>query len=331
MSSNRRTIIQLAVAAIALIVTYVLVTGPLDRAHLVDQFVSAGCVALAVVGLTVVVGGSHQFHLGQGFFFGVGAYWTAVAAGRWSWPPLLALLSATVVCCCLAWIIGRVLNRVSGLYFAIATLALAVIGTSIAFQLREYTGGDNGLLVDELEVAGWSMNSGLRGYVVVWSVALLGAFFATRYLRSRRGRAVRAVGGDEPAARSLGISSAGSRTQAFVIAAGYAAVGGGLHGFSSGFLYPESFGLVASVEMVVYVMVGAATVVGGLVATGMLALIPLVFEQLEGKLDLVFGVVLVTLLVLLPENPSVPWSRLRRTPSPEVASDPSIVPEEVGV
>jgi branched-chain amino acid transport system permease protein len=309
---GKRSALELGAVAVCLAFVYVIVIGPLDRDYLIDQLVTAGCVALAVVGLTLVIGGSHQFHLGQGFFFGVGAYWTAVAAQRWSWPPLLALGSSAVVCCVLAWVIGRALNRVSGLYFAIATLALAVIGTSVAYQLREFTGGDNGLLVEEFSIAGWVMEPGLRSYIVVWTVALVGAWLASSYLRSRRGRAVRAVGGDEPAARALGISAGAARTQAFVIAAGFAAVGGGLHGFSSGFLYPDSFGLVASVEMVVYVIVGGATVLGGLIATGMLALIPLVFEQLEGRLDLVFGGVLVCLLVLLPEVPTPPWDRLKR-------------------
>lgn len=302
------------IAAAALALVYLLVIGPLDRAYLVDQLVTAGCVSLAVVGLAVVVGGSRQFHLGQGFFYGVGAYWSAVADDRWSWPPLVAVASAVALSCAVAWLIGRILNRVSGLYFAIATLALAVIGTSLAHQLREFTGGDNGLAVGRFELAGWEMSTDMRRFVVVWVVAIIGAVLAERYLASRRGRAVRAVGGDEPAARALGISAAVTRTQAFVIAAGFAAVGGSMHGFSSGFLYPDSFGLIASVEMVVYVIVGAGTVAGALVATGLLALIPLVFEPLEGRLDLVFGVILVVLLVLLPESPRPHWPRRQSSP-----------------
>lgn len=324
MTADRRTLVGLGAIAVVLVIVYTLVTGPLDRGHLLEQLVTAGCTAIAVVGLTVVIGGSNQFHLGQGFFFGVGAYWTAVSAGRWSWPSLLALASSVVVCCALAWLVGRALNRVSGLYFAIATLALALIGVSVINELREYTGGDDGLLVGRLSIFGWEMTPGLRSYVVVWAVALVGAWLAIRYLRGRRGRAVRAVGGDEEAAKAVGISSGAMRTQAFVVSSGFAAVGGGLHGFSGGFLYPDSFGLVASVEMVVFVIVGGATVVGSLVATGTLALIPLVFEQLEGRLDLVFGVVLVALLVLLPEAPTAPWkwkwfqSRRGRSPSAEV-------------
>lgn len=283
-------------------VIYVLLTGPLDRSYLVGQFVSAGCVALASVGLAVVVGGSHQFHLGQGFFFGLGAYWSAIGSGRWSWPPLVALVSAVLLCGVIAWLIGRVLNRVSGLYFAIATLALVVIGTNLAFQLRSFTGGDNGLSVKRLNIAGWEMNSLLRSYVVVWGTAIVATFVAARYLKSRRGRAVRAVGGDEAAARALGISATVSRTQAFVISATYAGLAGGLLAFSSRFLYPDSFGLVASVEMIVYVIVGSTTVVGALFATALLSLVPVIFEQLEGHLELVLGVVLVALLVLLPDD-----------------------------
>ncbi len=301
-AAGRRNVVALVAGAVVLLGVYMLVTGPLNRQYLVGELVTAGCIAIAVVGLALVIGGSHQFHLGQGFLYGLGAYWTAVATGRWSWPPLLALVSAVVVSCVVGWLIARVLNRVSGLYFAIATLALAVIGTSLIAQMRTFTGGDNGLPVDLFEVGGWTMRTDAQGFAVVWCVALVGAFAASRYLRSRRGRAMRAVGRDEDAARALGISSRSTRTQSFVISSGYAALGGGLLAFSSGFLYPDSFGLVASIEMVVYVIVGGATIGGALVATGVLALIPLVFEQVNEHLDLVFGIVLVALFMFVPEN-----------------------------
>lgn len=304
----------LLTSAVLLALVYLSITGPLDRTYLIGELISAGCVALAVIGLAVVVGGANQFHLGQGFFFGLGAYWAAIATGRWGWPPLLGLVSAVVATCALAWVIARILNRVSGLYFAIATLALAVIGTSVILQLRDYTGGDNGLPVEQFSIGGWEMSTDMRSYAVVWSAVLVGALLAVHYLASRRGRALRAIGKDEDAARALGISAGVSRTQAFVISSGFAAVGGALHGFSSGFLFVDSFGLIASVEMVVYVIVGGATVVGAVIATGVLALIPVIFEPLAGHLDLVFGIVLVVLLVALPESLSfnLRWLTQRR-------------------
>jgi branched-chain amino acid transport system permease protein len=258
----------------------------------------AVAVAVAVVGLDLLFGAGHQLNLGHAFFFGVGAYGVGMLNTSFDVPTLAAAVLAVATAGLLAWPLGRVLLRLEGLYFAVATLGLGIIGVTLVMAFREETGGDNGLLIPPLTIGDISFSTPESKYWLVVGVAIIAVVVARNLLRSRRGLAIRAVGADEASAGSQGIDTVGLKVQLFVIASVYAAVGGVLYGFASGFVTPSSMGAAATIQMVVAVMLGGVgTILGPALATVFLRLLSVFFEFLEDYVDLVYGIALVALLM----------------------------------
>jgi branched-chain amino acid transport system permease protein len=285
--------------ALILWLSFLAVVDGLGRDFLATDMAAAGCIGVAVVGLVLLVGAAQQFNLGQGAFFGLGAYVAAVSVNELDVSPLIAVALSVLVASMLAWPIGRVLNRLSDLYFAVATLALTIIATSVIHQLSDYTGGEDGMSAPFFQVGEVVLSEPRERFWLTWGVALVSALLVTSYLRSRRGRALRAVGGDEHAARALGINPVALKTQAFVMSSALAGLGGALLAFTTGFIHPGAFGVGASIQLVVVVVLGAALVVRSLLMAFLIALLPVLFESLQQHLELIYGGVLVLVLINL--------------------------------
>jgi branched-chain amino acid transport system permease protein len=283
--------------AVLLGVSYFAVVDLTGSVYLAADMAVAGCLALGVVGLVIQLGGAHQFSLGQGGFLAIGAYGTGVAVTHFSIPAGWAILITVAGTAILSWPIGRILNRLNELYFTVATLAFTLITTSVVHQLGEYTGGEDGLGVPPLQVGSWTLVDPDQKFWVAWGAAILAAMGASSYLRSRRGRGLRAVGGDEHAARALGVPAAALKTQAFVLSSALAALGGSLLVFVSGFVHPGEFAVNASIELLVIVVLGFATPYRSLVVALAIALLPALFEPLQPHLELIYGAALVVVLV----------------------------------
>jgi branched-chain amino acid transport system permease protein len=236
-----------------------------------------GLYALAAVGLTLLMGFAGQVSLGQGAFFLIGAYTSAILtvgidpAHRLVDPeagisPLLAVLAAPVVAALVAAVIGGPLLRLRGHYLAFATLALHLIAFSLLYAWDRFSGGQYGITVAKpLEIAGRALR-GPDHAAVVWGLVGLVLVLATNLVHSRVGRALQAIATDEASAAASGIPVASFKLKLFVSAAALAGLGGGLFTFAFQFVSPEAFPVVLSVEFVVMVAVGGLGNVYGAVA-----------------------------------------------------------------
>jgi branched-chain amino acid transport system permease protein len=226
-----------------------------------------GLYALAAVGLTLLMGFAGQISLGQGAFFLIGAYTSAILTvgidpshrfvdPKAGIPPLLAVLAAPLVAAVLAAVIGGPLLRLRGHYLAFATLALQLIAFSLLYAWDRFSGGQYGITVAKpLEVAGQALR-GPDHAAVVWGLVALVLVLATNLVHSRVGRALQAIATDEASAAASGIPVATYKLRLFVLAAALAGLGGGLFTFSFQFVSPEAFPVVLSIEFVVMVAVG---------------------------------------------------------------------------
>jgi branched-chain amino acid transport system permease protein len=259
-----------------------------------------GLYALVAVGLTLLMGFAGQISLGQGAFFLIGAYSSAILtvgidpARRIVDPeagisPVLAVLAAPVVTAAVAAIIGLPLLRLRGHYLAFATLSLHLIAFSLLYAWDRFTGGQYGISVTKpLEVGGWAIR-GANHAAVVWVLVGLVLLLATNLVHSRVGRALQALATDEASAAASGVGVASYKLRLFVLAAALAGIGGGLFTFAFQFVSPEAFPVVLSVEFVVMVAVGGLGNVYGAVA-GTIAILYLEQKLRElGAQDALFG------------------------------------------
>ena len=290
---------SLAVCALG----YILLVHWLDQDYNLKNLTLVGVYAVATLGLALILGITHQFSLAHAFFFALGAYVYAVLGGDdYRWSPPLAFLAAVVASAAVAYVVGRILLRLEGFYFAVATLGLALIGENLLFVFRDLTGGDDGLRAPELRISGYEFDTPLRKYVLVATVFTIALVFALNIAHSARGRATRAIAVDELMAGSNGIDVVGVKTQMFVISAVYASVGGVLYGAVSGFVFPSLASVSTTLEFVVAVIVGGmGSIIGPVIVIALLRWLPILFESVEGNVDLVYGIILVVLL-LFPER-----------------------------
>ncbi len=236
-----------------------------------------GLYALVTIGLTLLMGYAGQISLGQGAFFLIGAYTSALltvgldpalrvvdpAAGV---SPILAVLAAPVVTGAIAAVIGIPLLRLRGHYLAFATLALHLIAFSVLSAWDRFTGGQYGISVTKpLAVLGHDLRGPLHA-AVVWAAVAIALLLATNLVRSRVGRGLQAIATDEASAAASGIAVASYKLRLFVLAAALAGLGGGLFTYSFQFVSPEAFPVVLSIEFIVMVAVGGLGNVYGAVA-----------------------------------------------------------------
>ena len=246
--------------------------------------------------LLMSVGGLVSF--GHAAPFGFGVYGAALAVKLLGLPMLPALGCGVVLGLVGSALIGWFCIRLSGVYFAMLTLAFAQIAYATAFQWVSVTGGDNGLL--GIWPDGWASDP----RVFFWLCLVLAAssILALRAIAfSPFGFALRAARDSPLRAEAVGIDRARVQWLAFVISGGFAALAGGLFAFLKGSVFPDSLGVSTSVDGLVMVLLGGIGTVSGSVAGA--AVYKALSVWLVSQTDyskLVLGAAIVTLVVALP-------------------------------
>ena len=243
-------------------------------------------------------GGMASF--GHAAYFGLGAYGAALATKALGLP-----LPAALACGVLLGIAGAVLFgwfciRLSGVYFAMLTLAFAQITWSVAFQWTAVTGGDNGLL--GIWPPAWAATP--RGfYWLALGVVVTGAGILRVLVFSPFGYGLRALRDSPLRAEAVGVKRRNAQWAAFALAGGFAALAGALFAFLKGSVFPDSLGIPTSVDGLVMVLLGGVGSVSGSIvgATVYKALSIWLVSQTDYS-KLVLGSIIVLLVVAFPRG-----------------------------
>src|SRR5689334_2857220 len=206
------------------------------------------------------VGGLASF--GHAAYFGLGAYGVAFLAKMAGLPMIVCLLIGPLLGLLGAAVFGFFAVQLSGVYFAMLTLAFAQIAWSIAFQWVEVTGGDNGIL--GVWPSSWAASPS-HFYWLALGIAVLMVAGLRLAIFSPFGFALRATRDSALRAEAIGIN--GKRTQwtAFVIAGTVAGVGGALFAYLKGSVFPDNLGISLSVDALVMVLLGGVETISGAV------------------------------------------------------------------
>lgn len=266
------------------------------------------------VSLDLVWGYGGVLTFGHAVFFGVGAYVAALTVATSLIAGVIgAVVGAGLLAVAIAWPLFR--REVGAEYFAIITLAVAIVATQIARSWTAVTGGANGLAVGDptLWVTGpLGFSTPLTYYVALAGLVGTGAL-AHRVVRSPVGTTLVGIAANERKARSLGYDPARYRAIAFGIAGAIAGLGGALYALHSGFVAPPVLGFELSTMALVWVLVGGrGTVIGPIAGAVLLT----VFENLVSGIfvfvwTLLLGLTLVALVLALPDGLAGASRRLR--------------------
>jgi len=249
-----------------------------------DIVIFIGLYTIVGAGLTLLMGFAGQVSLGQGGFFAVGAYTVGILTAKAHWNPWVALLVAPVVAMAVGYVVGLPLLRLRGHHLAVATLAFSIIVYTLLNNLRGLTGGPIGLRGITQPTLGGKVLNGDGFYYFIWVIAALALIVAYNIVRSRPGRALRAIAQHEGAAESVGINVRRYRLTIFAIAATFAGAAGGLFASYFKFLSPDSFTPTLSILFLIIVAVGGlGNVYGALVGSVAIMLLTEFLKQLSTR------------------------------------------------
>jgi branched-chain amino acid transport system permease protein len=266
-----------------------------------------GIYTMVTVGLCLLMGYTGQVSLGQAAFFGLGAYFSAVLSKTYDVNPWLAMLIGAIATGAFAYAIGYPIFRLRGNYLAMATLGLGVIMYILFRQLAQYTGGPDGMGgIPNLSIGGLVLDSRMERYYLVWFFCLAVLFISQNIVRSRTGRALRAIHGSEAAAESIGINVAQFKVKVFVLSAVYASLAGSLFVHHLGSVNPQPFGFLASVLVVVMAVLGGLASVWGAIFGA--ATVRILSDEVMIRLGLgewdvpMYGLMIVLIMVFMPQG-----------------------------
>src|SRR4051794_39939984 len=288
------------IAAIGLaLLAYVL----MSKGYLVTVIGFAAIYAIFCTGLNFFMGYTGQASFGQSAFAALGGYGSAILCDH-GFEPIVALVAMMAVSGVVAFVVGYPTLRLRGHYLAMATFALGLIAYEISIEWTSLTQGYMGYSgIPPLRLWRFEAITEKQQLAVILALLVLGVFASWRMRQSRFGRALRAIAGSEAAAGALGINVARTKLISFMIAAMYGSAAGSLFAHFVGFISPEGFGtsMVVSSFTMLY-LGGIGTVAGPIIGAVVVSLLPELLRGLKEWQDVVYIVVLLTILIYAPKG-----------------------------
>jgi branched-chain amino acid transport system permease protein len=276
--------------------------------------------SIGAVALMLLTGFAGQISLGHAGLLAAGAFTAGILFKELAAPFWVTLPASAAVGATLGLVFGLPSLRLRGLYLAVSTLALHFIVIHAGAEYETRRGYSTGILVDApiTDARGW--------YFALLGAAALTIVFALNLLRSRTGRAWRAIHGREAVAEALGISVRRAKLSAFVVSSALTAVAGCLFAYFRGFVSVEAFSLYLTIQYVAMIIVGGmGSILGAVLGTIFVVLFPhaidgaMAASGLGARLSSVafavnyaaFGLVMILFLVFEPQGLVGLWRRAR--------------------
>ena len=255
---------------------------------------------ILVAGLNLVVGFTGQLSIGHVGLLAIGAYAFAILAGRYEWSPWIALLASGGIGGVCGVLLGLPSLRLPGFYFAMATMAFALIVAELTLALGDLTGGGVGLAVPGFAAP---FDSPAGFYLLLLGIASLITWFTWNVARFPWGRALVAIRDNPVAAESVGVPVFRMKLAVFVLSGVTAGVSGALFASLQSYITPDTFVFELGLFFFVCIIIGGrGSIVGPLVGTAVLTALPELVAPLAKLGNLFYGVLLLAVVLLVPEG-----------------------------
>ncbi len=274
------------------------------------------CILFCIYGvlvfsLNLITGMVGLLSLGQIAFYGIGAYAMALGMTFWGLGFATSLFLGVAANITLAFIVGKILSRFQGDYYAIVTSGLAMITFGMFINEKEITSGVEGITkISRPEFWGLDFSSNYSFLELCAVFALLSWYICKEIEGSSFGRTLRAAREDEMLTRSMGYNTKHYKNVVFIISAVLSGIAGALLACFSSFVEPESFHLREGVFLFAVVVIGGlSSVKGSLLGTVILLTLPetLSFIGLSADVSaqirqIIYGILLVLMMFLKPQG-----------------------------
>jgi branched-chain amino acid transport system permease protein len=326
--------------AIGLLMAFAVVVVPLVapeylfRAILIPFLI----LALAALGLNILVGYCGQISLGTGAFMAVGAYAAYNFQVRIEGMPLIASLLLGGVCATAVGVLFGIPSlRIKGLYLAVATLAAQFFVDWAFLRVKWFTNDSSSgsVSVAELKVFGLSIDSPVQKYLFCLAFLIVFGVIAKNLVRGHIGREWMAIRDMDVAAEVIGIRPVYAKLSAFAVSSFMVGVAGALWGFVHlGSWEPAAFSIDRSFQLLFMVIIGGlGSIMGSFFGAAFIVVLPIVLDNLPYWFGIpidtalashltfmIFGSLIVFFLIVEPHGIARLWStgkeKLRLWPFP---------------
>ncbi|WP_256330519.1 branched-chain amino acid ABC transporter permease [Variovorax sp. YR216] len=255
----------------------------------------ANAIALLAVSFMVRYGG--EVSIGHGVFVAVGAYVVAMGEKYLGLSLLASLPFAAVAGALLGLVFAYPSRNLSGIYLAVATMALALALPEVLLYFSKVTGGYEGLYVKRDALPGMSRE--LQRYYLPLAGLVIVVLVLRQFRRSRQAMALLLIRTSAPAAESFGVRRSWARLSCMALSAAIAAIGGALLSFSSSTVSPNSFTLWTSIFLLVGSVVSlySLSFIGSFIGALFLTLMPLLLAGAGDWVPILYGGALLAVVL----------------------------------
>ena len=317
----------IALASVAL-----LCLAPLGLSqYALSILIQIGYMAIAALGLNILVGFTGQISIGHAAFFGLGAFASAYLSAKLSVPVFFAIPLAALVTAAAGLVFGLPAARLRGLYLAIATLAAQYILLDFFSRAEWFSGGSVPASANPFSIFGYTLRGDKQYFYVVLAYVLASYVLVTNLMRTRDGRALVAVRDHYLSAEIMGINLTKYRTLSFALAAFFAGISGALYAHYQLVVSNEGFGIERSILFLAMIIIGGTgSIMGTLMGTAFVVLLPETMEFLSlylkgGAIDkalslnnnitflreIAIGVIIIAFLMFEPDGLAHRWRQIK--------------------
>lgn len=271
--------------------------------YVLNILMQATTFAVAVFGLTVVLGLCGQINLAQAAFFGLGAYVVGLGTADYQVNFWICLIAGSLLALAAGALLGMSTLKLGGHYLAMVTISFQQIVTLVMINAIWLTRGPDGISKIGRPALFQSQQSFLAFCVA--ALAIIG-YLVWQLPDTRLGRAMRAVRDNELAAGVAGIDIFRTKVAAFALSALLGGIGGGL--FAGGFSYvsPDQFSFAESIVFLTMALLGGVgSPIGAVIGTGLLILIPewlRFLKNIPGLYLAIYGLFVILIVRFMPDG-----------------------------
>ena len=280
---------------------------------------------ILIAGLNMVVGFTGQLSIGHVGLLCIGSYAFAVLAGKAGWHPALALAASGVLGGVCGLLLGLPSLRLPGFYFAMATMAFALIVNDLVLAQVDLTGGGIGL-PGPLFPAPFDSPSGF--YYLVALLALGVTWLSWNPGRHMWGRALISIRDNPVAAQSVGVAVFRAKLTVFVFSGVTAGLAGAVFASLQSYITPDTFVFELSLFFFVCIIIGGrGSIIGPFIGTVVLTALPELVAPLAKLGNFFYGLLLLVVVLVVPEGIGRVFDIIRKRLRPRVVHRQPISPD----
>ena len=279
--------------------------------YLINLAILFGIYSMLALSLNLLIGMSGLVSLAQAAFYGIGAYATAIGMTKLGLGFFTTIALGIAVNAVLAFVVGKILARFQGDYYAIVSAGLSIIVFSILQNCKSVTNGPLGIFgIGKPEIGSYAFysNGAFLGLVFIFTVAL---YFLYQWInKSSFGRVLKALREDEHLTHVMGYRTKHYKSVIFVLSAALSGVAGAFFASYIAFIDPSSFQLKEGIFLFTIIIVGGLSSAGGSVVGALILIslpevlrfIGLPYETAAQLQQMIYGAMLLLMMIFKPQG-----------------------------